>query len=223
MFFPEKIKSIRPQDHVLEIGPGASPHPRSNAFLELEFDTDQTKLAQRGGVLQDPDFEEKPVYYYDGEKFPFDDGQFDYVICSHVIEHVENPINFLSEINRISSGRGYLEYPLITYEYLYDFNVHLHFMKFDFKNRTLRYLAKKDTHFSEFSSVTKFFLRSLENGWDDLCATNKELFFEGFEFTKPFLIEETNDMAQLVPSESLIPPKKSIRRFFSKVLDKLQL
>ncbi len=223
MFFPKKIKSIRPQDKVLEIGPGATPHPRSNAFLESVFDTDQSKISQRGGVLKEPDFGGRPVYYYDGARFPFEDKQFDYVICSHVIEHVPDVTGFVNEIFRVSGGRGYLEYPLITYEYLYDFDVHLHFVKFDFELNVLRYLPKQETALSEFSAVTTMFERTLESGWDDIYAGNKKMFFEGVEFNRPFAVEKTGELEKLLPSRSSIVPKRTVRKFLGRVLNVLGL
>lgn len=223
MFFPKKIKSIRPRDRVLEIGPGATPHSRSNAFLEIVFDTDQLKILQRGGLLKEPDFARRPVYYYDGGKFPFDDKQFDYVICSHVIEHVHDVTGFANEIFRVGGGRGYLEYPLITYEYLYDFGVHLNFVKFDFELNVLRYLPKQETSFSEFAAVTAIFNRMLVSGWGDLWASNKELFFEGVEFNRPFAVEKTGELEKLLPPQSLIVPKRTVRKFLGWIMNKLGL
>ncbi|MFN3751978.1 MAG: class I SAM-dependent methyltransferase [Thiobacillus sp.] len=223
MFFPEKISSILPQDKVLEIGPGSSPHPRSNTFLELNFDSSQDRIAQRGGVLNSAHFGDKPVHFYDGGEFPFEDGQFDYVICSHVIEHVADPASFLDEVFRVGRGRGYLEYPLITYEYLYDFDVHLHFVKFDFEQGVLRYLPKRDTVFPEFSVVSALFNKTLVHGWDELCAANKKLFFEGVEFSQPFAVEKTCELEKLLPDQSLIVPKKIIRKRVGQILNKLGL
>lgn len=223
MFFPEKITSIRPQDRVLEIGPGSTPHPRSNAFLKLKFDTNQERIYQRGDVLQEPGFSKRPVHYYDGGAFPFQDNQFDYVICSHVVEHVIDPTSFLNEIFRVGTGRGYLEFPLITYEYLYNFHVHLHFVKFDFEQRVLNYLPKRDTEFPQFAAVTSLFYKTLECGWGDLCASNKRLFFEGVEFNQPFAVEKTSDLDKLVPSRSLIVSKKPLRRFLDRIANKIGL
>lgn len=223
MFFPEKIVSIRPLDKVLEIGPGATPHARSNAFLELAFDTSGDKIAQRGGITEDAFFGGRPVYYYDGTNFPFETGQFDYVICSHVIEHVVNPVSFLEEIFRVAGGRGYIEYPLLTYEYLYDFKVHLHFVKFDAKERKLQFLPKSKTGFQEFSDVSLFFNQMLVQGWDDLCAANKHLFFEGFEFIHPFAIQETTCVTALLPELTAISPKTGLRKLLGQVINRVGL
>jgi SAM-dependent methyltransferase len=219
MFYPHKIVSIRSEDRVLEIGPGSTPHRRANAFLELRFDSDLDRVAQRGGVAVEGNFSGRPVHYYDGGRFPFEDGQFDYVICSHVIEHVDEPADFLREVFRISKGRGYLEYPMITYEYLYNFSVHLHFIKFDSATQVLRYLPKRDTGFAHFSPVSALLNRTLENGWDELCAANHHLFFEGFEYDQPFAVEKTQSIERLCPPPSFVRPKKKIRKLVGQILN----
>ncbi|HET6989906.1 MAG TPA: class I SAM-dependent methyltransferase [Bacteroidia bacterium] len=113
MFYPSQVKNIKQTDKVLEIGPGASPHPRSDIFLELKLDNEQDYVRQFG---QDKKLvTDKEIVFYDGGRMPFSDKQFDYVICSHVLEHVPDVEGFLSEIFRIGK-KGYLEYPLITYD-----------------------------------------------------------------------------------------------------------
>lgn len=198
MFFSEKIQSIRPSDRVLEIGPGSTPHSKAHHFLDFDFNNQEEKIRQRGGVKHDPKFAGRPVSYYSGEKFPFEDGQFDYVICSHVIEHVENPESFLKEIFRVGGGRGYIEFPLPPYEYLYDFDVHKHFVWFDVSSNTLNYIRKIDTTLSYFERITSGMRQSLVEGWDDLIALNKKTFFFGIEFETPFAVKrmEEFDSAQ---------------------------
>ena len=44
------------------------------------------------------------------EKLPFKDKEFDYVILSHVLEHVPEPFNLKKEIERIGKA-GYIELP----------------------------------------------------------------------------------------------------------------
>tara|TARA_B100000029_G_C17404833_1_gene898441 strand:+ start:452 stop:1066 length:615 start_codon:yes stop_codon:yes gene_type:complete len=45
-----------------------------------------------------------------GKKLPFNDNEFDFVIASHVIEHVEDFEFFLKELERVSK-KGYIELP----------------------------------------------------------------------------------------------------------------
>lgn len=46
----------------------------------------------------------------DREPWPFDDDQFDFVICSHTLEDVRDPIWVCSELNRVARA-GYIEIP----------------------------------------------------------------------------------------------------------------
>jgi SAM-dependent methyltransferase len=195
MFFPNKIVSINPNDKVLEIGPGATPHSRANAFLEYRFDDEKQVIQQRGDIKQIPDYKGRPVFYYSGDIFPFVDGQFDYVIVSHVLEHVPNPSKFISEILRISKGRGYLEFPLPPYDYLFNFDVHTQFLWMNESKEIIYFLKKTHTNISKFNSINSQLRKSLELGWDDLIVNNLDYFFIGFEFDARIKIVEQFDLS----------------------------
>jgi SAM-dependent methyltransferase len=196
MFFQQKITLPKRDWKVLEIGPGALPHPRSDAFLELEYRDELTKIRQRGDVTRPPDLGTRPVYFYGGSRFPFSDNEFDYVICSHVIEHVLNPEAFMKEIFRVGSGRGYLEYPLVPYEYLFNFDVHLNVLKYSSKQRTLFYARKSDILGCGSPQVCKLFRSALASGWSEMIECNKEVFFEGVEFNEPISISHQSDVSR---------------------------
>jgi ubiquinone/menaquinone biosynthesis C-methylase UbiE len=53
------------------------------------------------------------VKFFEGSVYelPFDDNQFDVVILSEVLEHLENPSKALSEIYRVSSGYCVISVP----------------------------------------------------------------------------------------------------------------
>jgi SAM-dependent methyltransferase len=194
MFFQELIKSIQLSDRVLEIGPGATPHPRANEFLEYRFENNDLTINQRGSIVLPPDFGGRKVTYYNGDIFPYPDKYFDYVIASHVIEHVPNPKKFLQEIFRVGGGRGYLEFPLPTYDYLYDFDVHLNFIWQESIGKSLFYLKKENTSIGHYSTITSELRRSFGLGWDDLIRNNLRHFFFGFEFDKCFDVIEVDDL-----------------------------
>jgi SAM-dependent methyltransferase len=200
MFFPEKIKSISPSDRVLEIGPGGTPYFRSHVFLERQYDNEAEWKVQRGGT--DKLETSKPIIFYEGIEFPFRDKEFDYVICSHVIEHVEDIEGFLSEVFRIAS-RGYIEYPTIYYEYLYNFPAHLNFIKQ--RGNDLVYLTKSKTNFHDFKPVQAFFLESLDKGHKKLVDDLKEYMFEGFEWKCPFAVREAGSISDLIWTEFSLP------------------
>lgn len=193
MFFPEKILKISPSDKVLEVGPGGTPHPRSDVFLEKKYSSETIWELQRGFAQKLNT--DKQTVYYDGGVFPFEDNAFDYVICSHVIEHVENVEFFLSELFRVAR-KGYIEYPTIYYEYLYNFEVHLNFIKF--KDDTLLYMKKDDTRFRDFAPVQKLFYKSLEMGDSKIVDNLKKFMFEGFEWEGMFKVKHVNTINDLV-------------------------
>ena len=55
-------------------------------------------------------YKEKKFIKIDGKKLPFKDKEFDFVIASHVIEHVQDFEFFIHELERIST-KGYIELP----------------------------------------------------------------------------------------------------------------
>jgi hypothetical protein len=106
---------IRPGDRVLEIGSGHNPHPRSDVLCDRCIEDD----SERGGRL----VADRPIVEGDAQALPFRDGAFDYVICAHVLEHVENPGEMLRELMRVAS-RGYIETPSEIAERLYGWPFH---------------------------------------------------------------------------------------------------
>lgn len=227
MFYPDKIKSIRVSDRVLEIGPGDSPYHRSDVLLELSYENDEDRIKQFGHI--NPLVSDKQVVFYDGHKFPFEDNSFDYVICSHVLEHIPNVDFFLSEIYRVAK-RGYFEYPLITYDYLYNFDVHLNFLKF---NHNVMYLMKKNTtSLNEFKPLQEFFLKTLNNNYGDFLGKIPHCFFEGFEWLSPFELKYSDNINDFIDrnadlTNTLIPPpdpsiKSSFRLLLKSIKNRLK-
>jgi SAM-dependent methyltransferase len=49
------------------------------------------------------------------ERLPFDDRFFDFVVCSHTLEDIRDPVFLCSELNRVGR-RGYLETPSMLAE-----------------------------------------------------------------------------------------------------------
>ncbi len=177
MFFPDRIKSIKPSDRVLEVGPGATPHPRSDVFPELKYEDKKERIAQSGniGILKT----DKEIVYYDGGKFPFKNREFDYVICSHVLEHVVNADEFLKELQRVGC-KGYLEFPTVYYDYLYNFPEHQLFL-FE-KNGIIYWMTKEESGLQNYKSIQKFFNISCELKYYETIKTFKNYFFQGFEW-----------------------------------------
>lgn len=206
MFFNDRIKNIKPTDKVLEIGPGADPHPRSNVLLEKKFGSEDEYVSQFGNTQKL--VTDKPVIFYEGDVFPFADKEFDYVICSHVLEHVENVELFLSEIFRVA-GKGYFEYPLIYYDYLYNFDVHVNYLKYD--QGSLKYMKKNDSNLAEFKPVQEFFYQSLNNGYDQIVRNLLPFFMEGYEWEKSFAIKRVHTIKEICLTNVTIPVLQPVK------------
>ena len=107
--------NVQANDIVLEIGSGHNPSTRSNVLCD-KFLVDDT---QRGGQI----VADRPIVEADGQYLPFADNSFDYVICRHVLEHVEDPELMISELERVAD-RGYIETPSELGERLYGWPYH---------------------------------------------------------------------------------------------------
>jgi ubiquinone/menaquinone biosynthesis C-methylase UbiE len=216
MFFPDRIQSIKRADTVLEIGPGGSSHPRADVLLDKIFDCPKNAAGQRGYA---PELEtDKKVVFYEGGIFPFNDKEFDYIICSHVLEHVEDVDKFISEINRVGRA-GYFEYPLIYYDFLYNFPEHLSFIKR--KEDKIVWLNKKEIGFSKFKAVNILFYESLKSGYTSLIEDLKEYLFEGFEWFDEIKSYKTDTVEDLILKNFRIPKKERTKSHFIEKFRKL--
>jgi SAM-dependent methyltransferase len=96
---------------ILEVGGGHNPHPRSNVVVDKYVDSNY----HRSGNIKV--YKNQEFLCADGENLPFENKSFDYVICCQVIEHVNDPIKFVSEQARVARA-GYMETPSLIGEYL---------------------------------------------------------------------------------------------------------
>ena len=92
----EKTFSQNPNWKILDIGCGES----ANKFATTICD-----------ILDLSNFyKDRKFVRLSDKKLPFKDQEFDFVITSHVLEHVEDYSFFLSELSRVSK-QGYIEVP----------------------------------------------------------------------------------------------------------------
>ncbi|MCL4543419.1 MAG: methyltransferase domain-containing protein [Chloroflexi bacterium] len=112
------MERIGPDDMVLDIGGWARPFNRANYVIDQgpyetrgEWYRKQFGLGAQGGLRE---YFTKETWIVrdicDREPYPFADKSIDYVICSHTLEDVRDPIWVCSEMNRIAK-RGYIEVP----------------------------------------------------------------------------------------------------------------
>ena len=81
---------------VLDVGCGYRAHPKATVIADVQDLSNYYK--------------ERKFIKINEKKFPFKDKEFDFVIASHVIEHVEDFEFFIKELERVSL-KGYIELP----------------------------------------------------------------------------------------------------------------
>ena len=77
------------------------------------------------------------------KKLPFADKEFDFVIASHVMEHVDDLELFISELERIST-KGYIELPTKLEDNLVFENKNDHIWQMDFDDVENKLLNQND-------------------------------------------------------------------------------
>ena len=134
-----------PVDHhalVLDVGSGDKPHWRADVLLDRYVDDDHG--GQRSGASAAR--VDRPMFAANAENMPFADQTFDYVICSHVLEHVEHPDAVIAEMVRVAKA-GYIEVPEAASAKIVDFPSHLWWVTLD--NGVLVFTAKSTAYFDE--------------------------------------------------------------------------
>ena len=106
---------IGPDDLVLDVGSGHNPDPRSDILCDRYIEDD----TERGGSIR----VDRPLIVADGHNLPFKDKAFDYVIASHIIEHMDDPARFCSELQRVAK-RGFIASPTELAEHMFYWSFH---------------------------------------------------------------------------------------------------
>lgn len=93
-------------DRVLDIGSGHIPFPMATHLADISLSDGSVgrggeSFKRRDGL---------PVYECPVEHMPFEDNAFDFVYCSHVLEHAGDPDRACRELMRIAK-KGYIETP----------------------------------------------------------------------------------------------------------------
>lgn len=96
---------------VLDIGIGHHPFPLATILADL-YTSDSPHRTQE--LIRD----DRPFLILDIHDMPFRNKSIDFVYCSHVLEHVNDPIRACSELMRVGR-RGYIETPTFASDLLF--------------------------------------------------------------------------------------------------------
>jgi len=129
-----------PNWNILDIGCGYNANKLANVICDIQDLSDYYK--------------DKKFIRLINKKLPFKDNEFDFVIASHVLEHVDDVEFFIKELERISK-KGYIELPTMLEDNLVFENKKDHLWHMDFddvENKLL--ISKKIQYFEPILSVS---------------------------------------------------------------------
>jgi ubiquinone/menaquinone biosynthesis C-methylase UbiE len=180
---------------VLDIGCGFTAHEKANVVCDVQ---DLSNF-----------YKDKKFVKLNEKKLPFKDKEFDFVIASHVIEHVEDVTFFIKELERVAL-KGYIELPTPLEDNLVFENKNDHIWHVEFDDIENKLLIKKRIQYFEplitvstAKKLSKYFRQSLL----------LELFWQNsIEFE---LIENNNFKFEKISRLTLM------RKFFSKIIRNL--
>ena len=147
--------------NILDIGCGYRAHKSASVIADIQ---DLSNLYENKNFIQITE-----------KKLPFKDKEFDFVIASHVIEHVDDFEFFIRELERISS-KGYIELPSRLGDNLVFENKNDHIWWFYFNDTANKLIvSKKNQLIDPFITVStaklfeEIFRESLviELAWED--------------------------------------------------------
>jgi len=183
---------IAPAGLVLDVGSGHRPNPRANILLDNEMEASEHRSGKKAFAPQ-----HKQMVIGDALNMPFGDKEFDYIIASHIAEHLDDPEKFGKELAR-TGRKGYIETP----GPLDEFFLNEPFHKWVVKVRRDRMIFSRKRKFKPFSSLLykiyylnqdrtghtslhsqnvflRFLSRSLQKIWPYLPGTYSKLHWQG--------------------------------------------
>lgn len=98
---------------VLDVGSGGWPFKRATHLADMY---PEETSHRRETLTRD----ERPFDVVDIHQLPYDDNAFDFVFCSHVLEHLDDPGRAIRELNRVAP-RGYVEVPTRLSDVMFNF------------------------------------------------------------------------------------------------------
>ncbi|MHB8656627.1 MAG: methyltransferase domain-containing protein [Solirubrobacteraceae bacterium] len=116
------LESLSDEDLVLDVGGGGAPFARADWVIDLIGYADRGLYGPRVPAQAERFTADTWVSrdICDREPWPFTDGQFDFVVCSHTLEDVRDPVFVCDELIRVADA-GYIEVPSRLEEQSYGF------------------------------------------------------------------------------------------------------
>ena len=150
------IPGVTKNDLVLDVGSGGNPHLRADVICDkfVEGLSHRDEPFVRDG---------RPLVIGDVHFLPFRDSAFDFVICSHLLEHLDGPHLAIAQLQRVAP-RGYIEIPDEWYEKTWGRPFHKWFIHLE--DGRLIFTAKKSPVFDNYlTAMSGKFARKRGSGY----------------------------------------------------------
>lgn len=172
--------AISSGDMVLDIGSGQHPFPLATHLADFKVDDN----FDRGGAAIVKDH--RPFYVINIEAMPFQVREFDFVYCSHVLEHVDDPIAACKEIMRVGK-RGYIETPTRASDMLFNFS-RLHRWHVAQAENSLIFIeySDRERRGTGMRHFVEEYRNEFENPVKQLFVNNRDLFCNMFLWRSSF-------------------------------------
>lgn len=111
-FFTRVHALIDPSHVVLDVGCGRGAYGEDGNATRKNLRIFKGKVAKVVGIDVDSAAQENPFldefHLIQGNIWPIDDSSIDLIVCDNVLEHIEHPETFFSEIHRVLRSGGYV-------------------------------------------------------------------------------------------------------------------
>lgn len=189
---------IQEGDKVLDIGCGGYPFPLATHLADFY----EGETSHRTETLQK---DHRPLTICNIESTPFADQEFDFVYCSHVLEHTDNPAKACDELMRIAK-RGYIETPTKISDIMFNFT-HLkdhHKWHTHILGKTLIFIEWKPEERRHVG--TDYFYHQFHSQWknpfQDLVYDNRDFFVSMLLWEKNFNYLVINYQGEIIAQKN---------------------
>lgn len=125
LFYGWREFGIKKNELVLDVGSGDNPCFRADVICDKHIEDS----SQRSGRMKIQIYPHQKLVAGDAQFLPFKDKSFDFVICRHLLEHLDDPGRGVEELMRVAH-RGYIETPSALMEILYGWSFHKWLVQF---------------------------------------------------------------------------------------------
>lgn len=130
----------------------------------------------------------RPFFKADIEDLPFLENEYDFVFCSHVLEHLDYPGNAMRELMRVGS-RGYIEIPTRMSDILFNFTFLKNHHKWHglIQNNTVILTEWLESERKKYShNIFNAIHSDRENEMQSFFEGNREIFFHSLVWNESF-------------------------------------